>query len=143
MLAYSCYTQLMKKMSLNFTYSSEMDRNFYNMSSLIQILDCPLYEHIKKSTDYDQFYFCYRWFLLDFKREFVHDDVQNVWETIWCAQNCTTEYFYLFIATALIETYRDVIIDNNMEFTDIIKFFNGIIFSLNFKSHLIVLAVFV
>jgi hypothetical protein len=125
-LAYSCYVQLMsKQMSLNFAASAEMDKNFFNMSSLIQILDSQLYEHLKKSMDYDQFYFCYRWFLLDFKREFVHDDVQNVWETIWSAKGSqTTQHFCLFLATALIETYRDIIIDNNMEFTDITKFFN-------------------
>ena len=115
----------MKRMSSNFIFSTSMDKNFSNMCSLIQILDSQLYEHMSRSSDHDQFYFCYRWFLLDFKREFLHDDVQNVWETIWTAKHVSSNDFCLFIATALVETYRDIIIDNNMEFTDIIKFFNG------------------
>ena len=32
--------------------------------------------------------------------------------------------FFLFIALGLVESYRDIILDRNMDFTDIIKFFN-------------------
>ena len=71
-----------------------MDTHFANMRSLIQILDSELFELMHQNGDYTHFYFCYRWFLLDFKR-------------------------------ALVEVYREIIRDNNMDFTDIIKFFNG------------------
>ncbi|KAJ7309053.1 hypothetical protein JRQ81_008344 [Phrynocephalus forsythii] len=92
-LAYSCFTQLMKRMSQNFPNGGAMDTHFANMRSLIQILDSELFELMHQNGDYTHFYFCYRWFLLDFKR-------------------------------ALVEAYREIIRDNNMDFTDIIKFFN-------------------
>lgn len=75
--------------------------------------------------DYTHFYFCYRWFLLDFKRELVYPDVYATWECIWAAQHVSSTHFVLFLALALLETYRDIILSNGMDFTDIIKFFNG------------------
>ncbi|OPJ78430.1 small G protein signaling modulator 2 isoform B [Patagioenas fasciata monilis] len=92
-LAYSCFSSLMKRMSQNFPNGGAMDAHFANMRSLIQILDSELFELMHQNGDYTHFYFCYRWFLLDFKR-------------------------------ALVEVYREIIRDNNMDFTDIIKFFN-------------------
>lgn len=55
----------------------------------------------------------------------VYDDVFSLWETIWAAKHTSSEHFVLFLALALVEMYRDIILENNMDFTDIIKFFNG------------------
>uniref|UniRef100_A0A3B3SJT3 Small G protein signaling modulator 2 n=1 Tax=Paramormyrops kingsleyae TaxID=1676925 RepID=A0A3B3SJT3_9TELE len=123
-LAYSCFTQLMKRMGQNFPNGGAMDTHFANMRSLIQILDSELFELMHQNGDYTHFYFCYRWFLLDFKRELLYEDVFAVWEVIWSAQHISSQHFVLFIALALVELYREIIRDNNMDFTDIIKFFN-------------------
>ncbi|KAJ8378240.1 hypothetical protein AAFF_G00244440 [Aldrovandia affinis] len=123
-LAFSCFTELMKRMNQNFPHGGAMDTHFANMRSLIQILDSELFELMHQNGDYTHFYFCYRWFLLDFKRELVYDDVFAVWETIWAAKYTSSGHFVLFIALALVELYRDIILENNMDFTDIIKFFN-------------------
>ncbi|XP_062446200.1 small G protein signaling modulator 1 isoform X1 [Rhea pennata] len=123
-LAFSCFTELMKRMNQNFPHGGAMDTHFANMRSLIQILDSELFELMHQNGDYTHFYFCYRWFLLDFKRELVYDDVFAVWETIWAAAHISSAHYVLFIALALVEMYRDIILENNMDFTDIIKFFN-------------------
>ncbi|KAF6096960.1 small G protein signaling modulator 2 [Phyllostomus discolor] len=141
-LAYSCFSHLMKRMSQNFPSGGAMDTHFANMRSLIQfqvystvvrhipnlrdppILDSELFELMHQNGDYTHFYFCYRWFLLDFKRELPYEDVFAVWEVIWAARHISSEHFVLFIALALVEAYREIIRDNNMDFTDIIKFFN-------------------
>lgn len=39
-----------------------------NLFSRWQILDSELFELMHQNGDYTHFYFCYRWFLLDFKR---------------------------------------------------------------------------
>lgn len=89
-----------------------------------EILDSELFELMHQNGDYTHFYFCYRWFLLDFKRELLYEEVFAVWEVIWAARHISSEHFVLFIALALVEAYREIIRDNNMDFTDIIKFFN-------------------
>ncbi|KAI5722900.1 hypothetical protein M8J76_015454 [Diaphorina citri] len=75
-LTYSCFCCLMDRMAANFpTTGGVMDNHFANMRSLIQILDAEMFELMQQNGDYTHFYFCYRWFLLDFKREMAerHD----------------------------------------------------------------------
>ncbi|XP_040010488.1 small G protein signaling modulator 1 isoform X2 [Xiphias gladius] len=138
-MAFSCFTELMKRMNQNFPHGGAMDTHFANMRSLIQILDSELFELMHQNGDYTHFYFCYRWFLLDFKRELVYEDVFAVWETIWAAKYVSSSHFVLFIALALVEIYRDIILENNMDFTDIIKFFNEMAEHHNIK-HILTLA---
>ena len=146
-ITYSCFCYLMKRLLPNFPHGAGMDEHFTHMRSLLQILDCELYQHIHRTGDFTHFYFCYRWFLLDFKRgiwiidlsfyseerwhsfrfstEFVYDDIFLVWETIAAARRTVSKRFVLFIALAMLKSYRDIILDNRMDFTDIIRFFNG------------------
>ncbi|XP_067639628.1 small G protein signaling modulator 2 isoform X2 [Eurosta solidaginis] len=123
-LCYSCFCKLMERMIENFPNGGAMDMHFANMRSLIQILDSEMYDLMDSNGDYTHFYFCYRWFLLDFKRELVYDDVFATWEVIWAAKYVASSHFVLFLALALLETYREIILSNSMDFTDVIKFFN-------------------
>ncbi|KAJ0173087.1 hypothetical protein K1T71_011263 [Dendrolimus kikuchii] len=123
-IAHALFARLMDRAKDNFPSGQAMDAHFADMRSLIQILDCELYELMHAHGDYTHFYFCYRWFLLDFKRELLYQDVFSAWELIWAARYVASEHMVLFIALALLETYRDVILANTMDFTDIIKFFN-------------------
>ncbi|XP_053617034.1 small G protein signaling modulator 2-like isoform X2 [Plodia interpunctella] len=123
-VAHALFARLMERARDNFPSGQAMDAHFADMRSLIQILDCELYELMHAHGDYTHFYFCYRWFLLDFKRELLYQDVFAAWELIWAARHVASEHMVLFLALALLETYRDVILANTMDFTDIIKFFN-------------------
>ncbi|KAJ8939383.1 hypothetical protein NQ314_011128, partial [Rhamnusium bicolor] len=139
-LTYACFCHLMERMVENFPNGNAMDCHFANMRSLIQILDSEMYELMHAHGDYTHFYFCYRsglslaghvadsftrcGFCWISKRELIYPDVNATWEVIWAAQQVASSHFVLFLALALLETYRDIILSNGMDFTDIIKFFN-------------------
>uniref|UniRef100_H3DEM2 Small G protein signaling modulator 1 n=1 Tax=Tetraodon nigroviridis TaxID=99883 RepID=H3DEM2_TETNG len=76
-IAFSCFSELMKRMNQNFPHGGAMDTHFANMRSLIQILDSELFELMHQNGDYTHFYFCYRWFLLDFKRALRVDKIKS------------------------------------------------------------------
>jgi len=66
------------------------------------------------------------------------EDVFAVWECSWAATTCSTPDFGLFFALAMLENYRDVILDNDMDFPAIVKFFNGnLVYKPSFASSLL------
>ncbi|VDO92333.1 unnamed protein product [Heligmosomoides polygyrus] len=123
-LTLECFTVLMARLRNNFPQRSGMDLCLMNLRSLIQVVDPQIFTMLTSTSDFTHLYFSYRWFLLDFKRELSYDCIFRVWETIWAAARTFTPHFPLFFALAMVTNYRDVIIANNMDFTDMIKFFN-------------------
>ena len=51
--------------------------------------------------------YCNRWILIAFKREFPFEDVLRLWEVLWTDLYC--QQFVLFVALAVLESHRDVI----------------------------------
>jgi hypothetical protein len=48
------------------------------------------------------------WILIAFKREFAFHDVLRLWEVLWT--NYYSKEFILFVALAVMESHRDVIL---------------------------------
>lgn len=94
-----------------------------DLSSLVYYCDSELYNHLEKE-DSSNFFFCFRWLLINFKREFKEEDILELWEVIWtCPYN--TDYT-LFIATAILLQERAPIIEQKMCFADILRYINDL-----------------
>lgn len=91
------------------------------LDQLVQLMDPQLYLHLQ-SADSTNFFFFFRMLLVWYKREFEWSDTLRLWETLW------TDYFsssfHLFIAVAILEKHRDVIMDHLKHFDEVLKYIN-------------------
>ena len=74
-LAFWCFVNLMEKMGPNFSNdSSSMNLQLAALERLLQLIDPDLHAFIE-AADGSNYFFCYRWLLVHFKREFTFDEV--------------------------------------------------------------------
>ena len=99
-----------------------MLRNLSSMVSLMSELD-PLYYQFIKDQQADNFFFCFRWFLTYFKREFSNmNTVIYLWEVLWSHRD--PDYMYYF-ALAMLESVRSEIM-RLTSFDEILKKINDL-----------------
>jgi hypothetical protein len=122
-LVWSCFQKLMVTLAANFNASEQMDMSFSNLRALLRVMDPDLYELLHEH-DCTHLFFTHRWFLIDFKREFGYDGIFLAWEVMWSAAHSASQQFRIFLALALLQQYKHILLDNEMGFTDITKFFN-------------------
>lgn len=72
-----------------------------------------------ESEKSDDMYFCFRWVLVWFKREFSFLDTCKLWEVLWSGQPCPR--FLLLICVAILDSQTNIIIDNQFGLTEILK----------------------
>ncbi|AAW46850.2 Rab GTPase activator, putative [Cryptococcus deneoformans JEC21] len=115
---------VMKMMESNFLRDqSGMKKQLSTLQQLISILDPVLYTHLER-TDSLNLFFTFRWILIAFKREFPFDAVIHLWEVLWTGYY--SEKFVLFVAMAVLESHREVIIRYLGEFDEVLKYANDL-----------------
>ena len=104
------------------------------LDHLVQLLDPKLYLHLQ-SVDSTNFFFFFRMLLVWYKREFQWPDVLRLWEGLW------TDYlsanFHLFIAVAILEKHREVIMEHLKGFDEVLKYVNELSNTIDLPSTLI------
>ncbi|XP_069101136.1 uncharacterized protein [Argopecten irradians] len=81
--AYLCFCGIMNRMKSNFTLNENaMNLKFKHLSDILQLHDPPLYTYLK-DNDAGDLFFCYRWLLLELKREFPFEDALYMLEVMW------------------------------------------------------------
>ncbi|CAE7205252.1 unnamed protein product [Rhizoctonia solani] len=104
---------------------SGMKKQLLTLQQLLSVMDPELYRHLEKADALNLF-FCFRWVLIAFKREFPFDDVLRLWEVLWT--NYYTNQFVLFVALAVLESHRD--------FDEILKYCNDLSMTIELDSTL-------
>lgn len=121
-LAFWSFAAFMKRMSRNFARSQlGMRSQLAALDQLVQLLDPKLYVHLEKA-DSTNFFFFFRMLLVWYKREFEWSDTLRLWESLWT--DLYSSQFHLFIAVAILEKHRDVIMDHLQHFDEVLKYIN-------------------
>ena len=80
---YLCFCALMLRLKGSFLPDGKaMSIRFLHLTELIRCVDPEFYEYLKEENA-DDLYFCYRWLLLELKREFAFSDALRMQEIMW------------------------------------------------------------
>ncbi|XP_043288234.1 TBC1 domain family member 25 isoform X2 [Venturia canescens] len=83
--AYICLCALMRRLKDNFMLDGiAMTTKFTHLAEGLQHYDPDFYAYLK-SHQADDLLFCYRWLLLEMKREFALEDALRMLEVLWAA----------------------------------------------------------
>jgi TBC1 domain family member 15 len=126
-----CFVGFMEKVFRNFDEDQAgMKNQLSKLRTLMEFANPKLFKYLK-SHDSDNMYFCFRWLLVWFKREFTHDDVLELWEVLWTSLPCVN--FHLLIGVAILDNEMTTIIENDYGFTEILKHVNDLSEKMNLR----------
>lgn len=81
--SYVCFCALMKRLRPNFMLDGRaMTVKFQHLTEALQIYDPVFYDYLQRHGA-DDLLFCYRWLLLELKREFAFEDALRMLEVLW------------------------------------------------------------
>ncbi|KAI8623841.1 GTPase-activating protein GYP7 [Xylariaceae sp. FL1651] len=134
-IAFWGFQHFMDRMERNFLRDQSGMRNqLTTLDHLVQFMDPKLYAHLQKA-DSTNFFFFFRMLLVWYKREFKWMDVLHLWEILWT--DYLSSSFHLFIALAILEKHRDVIMTHLQHFDEVLKYVNELSNTIDLESTLI------
>ncbi|KAF7238058.1 TBC1 domain family member 15 [Varanus komodoensis] len=120
--AFWCFALYMEQMHQNFEEQMQgMKTQLIQLSTLLRLLDSGFCSYLE-SQDSGYLYFCFRWLLIRFKREFSFPDILRLWEVMWTDFPC--QNFHLLICCAILESEKQQIMEQHYGFNEILKHIN-------------------
>ena len=117
-----CFVGFMKLVKQNFDFDQGGIKNqLSELIDLLKTIDSDFYAYLD-AKDSGNLYFCFRWLLIWFKREFPFTDIMHMWEVLWTDKPCPK--FHLLICLALMDLAKKTIVENGFGFTEILKHIN-------------------
>ncbi|KAF2811748.1 RabGAP/TBC [Mytilinidion resinicola] len=129
------FVGFMERMERNFLRDqSGMRKQLLTLDHLVQLMDPKLYLHLQ-SADSTNFFFFFRMLLVWYKREFEWVDVLRLWEGLWT--DYLSSNYHIFIALAILERHRDVIMEHLKHFDEVLKYINELSGTIELQSTLV------
>ncbi|XP_067420114.1 TBC1 domain family member 15 isoform X2 [Emydura macquarii macquarii] len=120
--AFWCFVSYMDQLHENFEEQMQgMKTQLIQLSTLLRLLDSGFCSYLE-SQDSGYLYFCFRWLLIRFKREFSFQNILRLWEVMWTELPC--QNFHLLICCAILESEKQQIMDKHYGFNEILKHIN-------------------
>jgi hypothetical protein len=118
-MAFWGFSLFMDRVQSNFFMDQTgMHGQLKTLDSLIRFMDPVLYQRLE-ITETNNLFFCFRWLLVWFKREFEWEDVIRLWEVLWT--NNLSDKFILFVALAVIDAHRKTILQDLTQFDEVLR----------------------
>ncbi|KAL0831600.1 hypothetical protein ABMA28_002382 [Loxostege sticticalis] len=119
-----CFVGFMDKIASNFDMDQAgMKHQLLQLQQLLLFASPELAQHLQQK-DSGNMYFCFRWLLVWFKREFSHRDIMRLWEVLWTGLPCSN--FHLLVCVAILDAEKDIFISKDYGFTEILKHVNDL-----------------
>eukprot|EP00268_Persea_americana_P036537 TRINITY_DN3603_c0_g1_i1.p1 TRINITY_DN3603_c0_g1~~TRINITY_DN3603_c0_g1_i1.p1 ORF type:complete len:627 (-),score=103.60 TRINITY_DN3603_c0_g1_i1:790-2670(-) len=129
-----CFVALMERLGPNFNRDQNgMHSQLFALSKLVELLDIPLHNYLKQA-DCLNYFFCFRWILIQFKRELEYGMTMRLWEVLWT--HYLSEHFHLYLSVAILKRHRKKIMGEQMDFDTLLKFINELSGHLDLDSAL-------
>jgi len=133
--AFWCFAAYMERVNLNFELDqSGIKAQLNQLRTLLHAVDPHLASYLD-TRDSGNLFFCFRWLLVLFKREFSYPQILRLWEVFWTCgpffqdrDGCwhPTVNFHLVFALSILDSQRNTILENRFGFTEILKHINDL-----------------
>lgn len=132
--AFWCFVGFMDIVFANFDMDQAgMKRQLLDLNKLVALANPSLFNYLKDHGS-ENMYFCFRWLLVWFKREFNLDDILELWEVLWTGLPCTN--FHLLVSVAILDEQKHIFMERKYEFNEILKHVNELSLSIDLRSAL-------
>mmetsp|Transcript_43171 Transcript_43171/g.105608 ORF Transcript_43171/g.105608 Transcript_43171/m.105608 type:complete len:614 (-) Transcript_43171:10-1851(-) len=130
--AFWCFQTVMDQVEGNFHKDQiGMHTQLQALDHLCKVVEPELHAYLAE-RECSNFYFCFRWLLILYKREFWFRDVLRVWEALF--SRVRGDRLHLFMAIGILGRHKKQIMGQKMGFDDILKYVNGLASKMDWRE---------
>ncbi|PKI84703.1 GTPase activating protein [Malassezia vespertilionis] len=133
--AFWCFVGVMRSMGANYMSDQQgMCNELVTLQKLLAEL-CPTLYSFLHALDALNLFFCFRWILVLYKREFALPDVLRLWDAIFSAgwsspgmdpQWPLCKHFELFVGLAILESHSKLILRHLRSFDEVLQYIHSL-----------------